>query len=201
VKEFPMMIGQSDRHSVAQAVHDLGSALWFGGSTMGVLGVNSSGRDLKDGADRIRVASAAWGRFAPAQWAGVTATLLAGLQLTRTGKGRIALQKGFGTVGTAKAALAVAGAAATAYAAFCGKRIADAAAEAERSGEPVDVIDATTPTERTPERIAKWQRQQRLVQYAGPVLAGANIAAGSYLVQSYRTGATLKGILARLRAS
>ena len=52
---------QTDNHSVAQAVHDLGSALWFGGSAMGVLGVNSSGRDLKEGADRIRVASSAWG--------------------------------------------------------------------------------------------------------------------------------------------
>src|SRR3954466_14133031 len=140
---------QTDNHAVAQAVHDLGSALWFGGSSMGVLGVNSAGRDLKEGADRIRVASSAWGRFAPAQWAGIGATLLAGLQLTRVGGRRIALQKGFGTAGTIKAALAVAGAASTAYAAYCGKKIADATAEAERRGEPIDVTDATTPTEQT----------------------------------------------------
>jgi hypothetical protein len=188
----------SDRHSTAQAVHDLGSALWFGGSSMGVLGVNSSGRDLKEGADRIRVAGSAWSRFAPVQWAGIGATLLAGLQLTAVGGRRIALQKGFGTAGTVKAALAVAGAAATGYAAYCGKRIASATAEAERLGEPIDVVDATTPTEHTPERIAKWQRQQRFAQFAGPVLAGANIAVGSHLVQSYRTGATVKGVLARL---
>ncbi|GIF14988.1 hypothetical protein [Actinoplanes teichomyceticus] len=193
-----MLTMQDDKHAMAQAVHDLGSALWFGGSTMGVVGVNSAGRDLKDGSDRIRVASSAWGRFAPAQWAGIAATLLAGIQLTRVGGRRIALQKGFGTVGAAKAALAVAGAAATAYAAYCGKRIADATAEAERMGEPVDVTDATTPTERTPERIAKWQRQQRVAQFVGPVLAGANIAAGSHLVQSYRAGATAKGVLGRL---
>jgi hypothetical protein len=197
-KELWMNTSQTDSHAVAQAVHDLGSALWFGGSTMGVLGVNSAGRDLKDGADRIRVASAAWGRFAPAQWAGIAATLLAGLQLTRVSGRRIAVQKGFGTVGTAKAALAVAGAAATGYAAYCGKRIAAATAEAERTGQAVDVVDATTPTERTPEPIAKWQRQQRVAQFVGPVLAGANIAAGSRLVQSYRTGATVKGVLGRL---
>ena len=191
------MTTQTDNHAVAQAVHDLGSALWFGGASMGVIGVNSAGRDLKDGADRIRVADAAWGRYAPAQWAGIAATLAAGLQLTRVGGRRIALQKGFGTVGTAKAALAVAGAAATAYAAFCGKKIADATAEAERQGEPIDVVDATTPTAYTPEKIAKWQRQQRVAQFVGPVLAGANIAAGSYLVQSYRAGATAKGVLGR----
>jgi uncharacterized membrane protein len=193
-----MTIRQTNSHAVAQAVHDLGSALWFGGSTMGVVGVNASGRDLKDGADRIRVASSAWRRFAPVQWAGITATLLAGLQLTRVSGRRIALQEGFATVGTTKAALAVAGTAATAYAAYCGNRIAKAAADAEDRGEPIDVADATTPTEHTPQAIAKWQRQQRIVQYLGPVLAGANIAAGSQLAQSYRTGATIKGALGRL---
>ena len=193
-----MNTSQTDSHAVAQAVHDLGSALWFGGSSMGVLGVNSAGRDLKDGADRIRVASSAWNRFAPAQWAGITATLLAGLQLTRVGGRRLALQQGFASVGATKAALAVAGAAATGYAAYCGQQIAKATAEAERAGEPIDVIDATTPTDHTPERIAKWQRQQRVAQFAGPLLAGANIAAGSKLVQSYRAGATVKGVLGRL---
>jgi len=193
-----MTMTRTDNHAVAQAVHDLGSALWFGGSTMGVVGVNASGRDLKNGADRIRVASSAWGRFGPLQWAGIASTLLAGLQLTRAGGRRLALQKGFGTVGAIKAGLAVTGAAASAYAAYCGTRIAAAAAEAEQHGEPVDVADATTPTSRTPDQIATWQRRQRLVQYAVPLLAGANIAAGSQLVQSYRAGATAKGVLRRI---
>jgi hypothetical protein len=165
---------------------------------MGVVGVNSAGRDLKEGADRIRVASSAWNRFAPAQWAGITATLLAGLQLTRVGGRRIAFQEGFGTVGATKAALAVAGAAATGYAAFCGSRIARETAEAERRGEPIDVVDATTPTGQTPPRIARWQRQQQVAQYVAPALAAANIAAGSRLVQSYRVGATAQGVLRRL---
>ncbi len=60
------------------------------------------------------------------------------------------------------------------------------------------MTDATTPTNRTPQRIATWQRRQRIAQYAVPVLAGANIAAGSQLVQSYRAGATAKGMLRRL---
>lgn len=193
-----MTTTQTDNHAVAQAVHDLGSALWFGGSAMGVVGVNSAGRDLKDGADRIRVASSAWGRFAPAQWAGIAATLLAGMELTRVSARRIALQKGFGAVGTTKAILVVAGAAATAYSAYCGKKITDATAEAERLGQSIEVTDATTPTQLTPERIAKWQRQQRVAQFAGPLLAAANIAAGSRLVQSYRAGATAKGVLRRI---
>jgi len=191
-------MSQTDNHAVAQAVHDLGSALWFGGNVMGVAGVNKSGADLQRGIDRVRVASSAWNRFAPAQGAGIAATLGAGLQLTRVGGRRIALQKGFGTVGTLKAAITVAGAAATAYAAYCGMQISKIAERTEDSGEKVDVQDATRPSDQTPAELAKWQRRQRATQVVVPVLAGANIACGSYLVQSYRAGATAKGILGRI---
>ncbi|WP_448616892.1 hypothetical protein [Modestobacter sp. URMC 112] len=188
----------TDNHYVAQAVHDLGSALWFGGTVMGVAGVNKSGSDLTQGIDRIRVASAAWGRFAPAQWAGVGATLLAGLQLTRVGGRRIALQQGFGTVGALKAGLAVAGAGATGYAAYCGSRIGALAEEAHAKGTPVETKDATIPTAATPPEIAAWQRRQRVTQFVVPVLAGANIVCNSWLVQSYRAGSTARGVLGRL---
>ena len=191
-------MSQTDNHAVAQAVHDLGSALWFGGTVMGVAGVNKSGADLTQGIDRVRVASAAWGRFAPAQWAGIGATLLAGLRLTQVGGRRVALQKGFGTVGALKAGLAVAGAGATAYAAYSGSRIGKLAEEAERQGTPLEVKDATIPTAATPPEIVKWQQRQRLTQFAVPVIAGANIVCNSWLVQSYRTGSTLKGVARRL---
>jgi hypothetical protein len=193
-----MTISTTDNHAVAQAVHDLGSALWFGGTVMGVAGVNKSGADLQQGIDRIRVASSAWSRFAPAQWAGIAATLGAGLQLTRVGGRRIALQKGFGTVGALKAGLAVAGAAATGYAAYCGARIGELAEEIEANGEKLEVQDATVANEQTPAELATWQRRQRVTQFLVPVLAGANIVCGSYLVQSYRAAATAKGVLRRL---
>jgi hypothetical protein len=44
---------------VAQAVHDLGAALWFGGSVMGAAGVNKAGADLRDELDKVRVAESA----------------------------------------------------------------------------------------------------------------------------------------------
>ncbi|MGY1747747.1 hypothetical protein [Modestobacter sp. SYSU DS0511] len=188
----------SDNHVLAQAVHDLGSALWFGGTVMGVAGVNKSGADLEQGIDRVRVASAAWGRFAPAQWAGIGATLVAGLRLTQVGGRRVALQQGFGTVGAVKAGLAVAGAGATAFAAYSGARIGRLAEEAERQTGSVEVKDATIPAAGTPTEIATWQRRQRITQFAVPVLAGANIVCNSWLVQSYRAGATLKGVARRL---
>jgi hypothetical protein len=189
---------ESNNHAIAQAVHDVGSALWFGGTVMGVAGVNKSGNDLSEGIDRIRVAESAWGRFSPVQWAGIGATMLAGLQLTRAGGRRMALQKGFGTVGALKAGITALGAAATAYSAYCGHRIATLAEAAYEQGQVIEVQDATTSTSRTPADIAAWQRRQRIAQIAVPLLAGANIVCGSYLVQSYRTGATAKGVLRRL---
>jgi hypothetical protein len=188
----------TDNHYLAQAVHDLGSALWFGGTVMGVAGVNKSGADLSQGIDRVRVASAAWSRFAPAQWAGIAATLLAGLRLTQVGGRRVALQKGFGTVGAVKAGIAVAGAGASAYAAYSGSRIGKLAEEAERRGTLLEVKDATIPTPATPPEMATWQRRQRVTQFVVPVLAGANIVCNSWLVQSYRAGSTLKGVARRL---
>lgn len=193
-----MQMTATDNHAVAQALHDVGSALWFGGSVMGVAGVNKSGSDLTQGIDRIRVAESAWSRFSPAQWLGIGATMLAGWQLARTSRGRLALQKGYTSAGAAKAVTAVLGAAATAYAAYCGTRIGRLAEEAHQRGDRVEVKDATIPTPQTPPEIATWQRRQRVAQYAVPALAGANIVLGSYLVQSYRAGATAKGLLRRL---
>jgi putative hemolysin len=192
-------MNRTDSHAVAQATHDLGSALWFGGAVMGAVGVNRSGEELSEGIDRIRVAKAAWRRFAPLEWAGIGAASLAGLQLTRAGTRRIALQKGFGTVTAAKAATMALGTAATAYAAYCGNRIGKLAERANEEGAKVEVKDATMPTSDTPEQIATWQRRQQVAQYAVPALAGANIAFGAYLSQSFRPGATAQGVWRRLR--
>lgn len=193
-----MQMTMTANHAVTQAVHDVGSALWFGGSVMGAAGVNKSGAELSQGIDRIRVAKSAWSRFGPVQWLGIGATLLAGAQLTRHSRGRLALQKGYGSAGAVKAAATVLGAAATAYSAYCGTRIGRLAETARERGELVEVKDATISTPHTPKEIATWQRRQRLAQYVVPALAGANIVIGSYLVQSYRAGATAKGLLRRV---
>lgn len=194
-------MNRSDSHALAQAVHDLGAAVWFGGTVMGAVGVNRAGRDLTEGIDRIRVAKSAWGRFSFLQWTGIAATMLAGLQLTRTSAERLAAQQTFGTVGAAKAGVVALGALATAYSAFCGAKIASLAEEAHDQQKRVEVADATTPTPQTPPEIARWQRRQQIAQFITPILAGANIAGGSYLVQSYRPGATAKGFMGRFRRS
>lgn len=189
---------QDDSHVVAQAVHDLGAALWFGGAVMGVAGVNKSGNDLRDGLDKVRVAGSAWQRFAPAEWAGIGAVLLAGTQLTRASAGRLALQHGRARAGATKAAVAVLGAGATGYAAYSGSRISQLTEQAASRGQRVDVQDASTPNAGTPAEVAAWQKRQRVVQYLVPLLSGANIVLNAYLVQTYRPGATARGLVRRL---
>ncbi|GAB3224502.1 hypothetical protein GCM10027586_13150 [Kineococcus gypseus] len=188
----------SDNRYVTQGVHDLASALWFGGTVMGIAGVNKSGSDLTSGSDRIRVAASAWQRFQPVQWGGIATILYTGSKLTAASGDRIALQKGYGSVGLLKIGFVVGGAVATAYASFAGKKIAEAAQAAEQRGEPVSVKDATIPTPTTPADLAAWQRKQRVAQFVQPLLAGGNIFCNAYLVQSYRAGQTAKGVLARL---
>jgi hypothetical protein len=187
----------TDNHFLAQAVHDLGAALWFGGSVMGVAGVNKSGSDLTSGIDKVRVASSAWGRFSPAQWGGILATLGTGLQLTSTNKTRLALQEGYGRVGAVKAALTVAGAGATAFAAYSGGKIGKLAEQADRDGG-LDVKDATLPSAGTPPEVATWQGRQRVAQAAVPLLAGGVIVCNAWLVQAYRPASTLKGLLGKV---
>ena len=185
-------------HVVAQSVHDLGAALWFGGAVMGVAGVNKAGNDLRDPLDKVRVAESAWRRFAPVQWAGIAAVLGAGTQLTRASRGRLATQHGWARAGGTKAAVAVAGAAASAFAAYSGNKIGQLTEQAARSGQQLDVQDASTPSAQTPPDIVRWQRRQRAAQYLVPLTSGANIVLNAYLVQTYRPAATARGLLRRV---
>jgi hypothetical protein len=194
-------ITTDDSHVVAQAVHDLGAALWFGGSVMGAAGVNKAGEDLRDGVDKVRVAESAWRRFAPAQWLGIGAVMVAGSRLTWESKARLAVQHGLGRAGAAQATVVMAGTAATAFAAWSGRRIGQLTERAHERGEPFDTTDATVPNAGTPPEVKVWQRRQRVAQYLVPMLAGANIVLNAYLTQQYRPGATLAGIARRLRPS
>jgi hypothetical protein len=191
-------LSNDDSHVLAQAVHDLGAALWFGGAVMGVAGVNKSGNDLRDPIDKVRVAESAWQRFAPVEWAGIAAVLGAGLQLTRASEGRLAAQHGWARAGSTKAAVAVLGAAATAFAAYSGQKIGQLTEQAAAAGRPVDVQDASTPSAQTPPELATWQGRQRVAQYLVPIASGANIVLNSYLVQTYRPGATAAGLVRRV---
>ena len=70
------------------------------------------------------------------------------------------------------------------------------AEKADQAGG-IEIKDATRPAATTPPELASWQNRQRVANYLIPVLAGGNIVCNAYLVQSYRAGATAKGVLGR----
>jgi hypothetical protein len=125
----------------------------------------------------------------------VAASVLGGAAVTASNKGRLAGQSGFRAAGATKAALTVVGVAATAYAAYSGRQIGKAAEAAAAAGKPLEVVDATKPTEKTPAEVARWQRRQRLAQVLVPATSGALVVLNSYLVQQYRPAATIRGLL------
>lgn len=53
-----------DRITVLRTLHDVGGAAWFGGSLMGVTGLNAAA-DAAGPAERDRVAAAGWDRWGP----------------------------------------------------------------------------------------------------------------------------------------
>ena len=192
------MARSSDNRALAQAVHDLGAALWFGGSVFGFAAVNKCGEDLKEPLDRIRVANSAWRRFGPVEWAGLVANAVAGLALTASSRRRLALQEGFTRAGVVKILMTLAGAGATAYAARTGRTVGELTEQMASEGRSFDVKDATIPTEETPPELAEAQRRQRAAQWLVPAFSGANLVLNSYLVQAYRPGASVRGLLGRL---
>jgi len=60
----------STRNTLACSLHDLGAAAWFGGSLMGVLGVNGAAAQVRDPTDRARVAAAGWRKWTLTRRAG-----------------------------------------------------------------------------------------------------------------------------------
>jgi hypothetical protein len=62
----------SSRNSAFRALHDLGAAAWFGGALMGAVGVNGASAVVDNPKERIRVASAGWGRWTPVTMTGAT---------------------------------------------------------------------------------------------------------------------------------
>ena len=69
----------SDRNTIVRTMHDVGAAVWLGGSLMGAVGLNGASRSVGDPGDRTRVASIGWARWAPVSAMAVGAHLVGGL--------------------------------------------------------------------------------------------------------------------------
>jgi hypothetical protein len=156
---------------VARAVHDLTAAAWFGGSLMGAVGLNGAAAEAKDPAERTRLSSAGWMKWAPLQTAAFASHLVADLAIAWENKERIAKQDGVARDTVVKTAVTVAGAAVTLYAGILGKKVDQLA---DQGGE-----GATEPRAGASDELKAAQQQLKMLQWAIPGFAAAVIILGA----------------------
>ncbi|WP_164205665.1 hypothetical protein [[Micrococcus luteus] ATCC 49442] len=156
---------------VARSIHDLTAAAWFGGSLMGAIGLNGAAAEAKDPAERTRLSSAGWMKWAPVQTAAFASHLLADLAIAWENKERIAKQDGVARDTAIKTAVTIAGAAVTLYAGILGKKVDKLA---DQGGE-----GATEPRPGASDELKAAQQQLKLLQWAIPALAGAVVILGA----------------------
>ena len=156
---------------IARSVHDLTAAAWFGGSLMGAIGLNGAAAEASDPAERTRLSSAGWMKWAPIQTAAFASHLVADLAIAWENKGRIAKQDGVARDTVVKTAVTVAGAAVTLYAGVLGKKVEKLADQGARG--------ATEPNSEASEELKSAQEQLKMLQWTIPVFAAVVIILGA----------------------
>jgi len=174
------------RNTIVRSLHDLGAAAWFGGSLMGVVGVNGAAATVRDPKDRARTAAAGWAKWAPVSAVAIGAHLLGGSAVLYANRDRAKHQSGVTSNTVAKIALTGAALGATVYSGILGAKTA--------RGEGHSVDGATEPSEFTPDDVAAAQTQLRYLQWLLPVLTGAILVLGAQQGEQQRPGQILAGV-------
>jgi hypothetical protein len=187
----------SNRNTIIRSMHDLGGAAWFGGTLMGAIGVNGASKDVKDPTERAKVASAGWARWAPISAAAIGAHLIGAVGLLRANSDRVRDQKGAGANTVIKTVLTAAAIGTTAYSGILGAKIATEASAEPADGEILPSADApveggTVPSEGTPDKVAKLQQQQRILQWVTPALTGGILILGAQQGEQQRASEQLR---------
>jgi hypothetical protein len=180
----------SENNTVIRSLHDLGLAAWFGGSLAGAVGFNGAAAEVPKEKLRLRVANAAWARWAPVNLAAIAAHLLGGAGLLYANKGRVAAQKGVGASTVAKTALTGAALTVTGYSRMLGKKLEQA------EGEPVE--GATDPSPLTSTEVAKAQQQLKVCQWLVPGLTAGLQVLNAVHGEQQRPRQQLPGLVAKL---
>jgi hypothetical protein len=175
----------SNRNTFVRSMHDVGAAAWFGGSLMGAVGVNGASRDVKEPAERAAVASAGWARWAPVSAAAIGAHLIGATGILLANRGRLGDQQGAVANAVFKSVLTVAALGTTAYSGVLGGKIA-------AEGGSVPVEGGTVPAGSTPDKVAKLQQQQRILQWVTPVLTGGILILGAQQGEQQRASEQLR---------
>ncbi|MEV8518060.1 hypothetical protein [Dactylosporangium sp. NPDC051484] len=180
----------NEEHTLVRTLHDVGAAVWLGGSLMGAVGLNGASKDVTDPDDRTRTAARGWARWAPVSAAAIGAHLLGGLGLLIANRGRVLSQSGVTANTAVKTALTLAAIGTTAYSGVLGVRLA-------RAGK-VPAEGGTVPSDATPHDVAVTLQQLRALQWVTPALTTAIVALGAQQGEQQRPSRMLAGVGAKL---
>jgi hypothetical protein len=180
----------NDRHTLVRTLHDVGAAVWLGGSLMGAVGLNGASRNISDSGERVQVASAGWARWAPFSAAAIGAHVVGGIGLLLANRGRVRGQSGVTANTAVKTGLTLAAIATTAYSGVLGAKLAKAGRVPAEGG--------SVPSEATPDDIATTQNQLRNLQWVTPVLTAAIVALGSQQGEQQRPAQMFGGFAAKV---
>ena len=177
------------RNTVIRSMHDLGLAVWCGGSLMGAVALNGAANRVINDKDRGATASAGWARWAPVNATAIGVHAIGGIGLIVANKGRVAGQNGVAANTIVKAALTGVALASTAFSGWKGKVVADAG--------QFSADGAVIPSAATPAEVASAQQQLRIAQWVTPAITAIIIVLGAAQGEQQRPTQVLKGLLHR----
>lgn len=178
------------RATLSHQLHDLGLAVWFGGTLANAVALNK-GAAAADDPQRVgAVAHEGWQRWQPVNAAAVGVHLIGAAGLLKHDLGRAAAQKGVPAMAATKIGLTIAALATTAYASVLGRKLS--------AQQPVSAADGATPTSSTPSDAAAIQRQLKVLQWLSPATTASIVAIGAYASEQYRPEEVSKGVVQRV---
>ena len=171
----------SERNTIVRSMHDIGLAAWFGGSLMGVVGVNGGAAKAKDPTERLRLAGIGWARWAPVQLAAIAVHGIGGVGLVIGNKGRLAAQGEARTNSVLKVVVTAAAGAASVAAGLAGAKILQSSDEGAEG--------VTEPGASTSDGLATAQRAEKVLQWAIPLLTGVLLVLSAQQGEQQRSAA------------
>ena len=173
----------AQRNTVIRSMHDLGMATWFGGGLMGAIGLNGAPAGAKNPTERLTLSSLGWAKWAPVQIAAIAIHGIGGAGLILSNKTRLVAQQESRTNTGVKLALTIAAAGTTLWSGLVGAKMA------KHTSEGAD--GTTEPGASSSNELAKAQHQQKILQWATPVLTDVLIILGAQQGEQQRPFAGL----------
>ena len=178
------------RATLFHQMHDLGAAVWFGGTLANAVALNKAAASAGDPHRVGAVVQEGWQRWQPVNAAAIGVHLVGAAGLLKHDLGRAAAQQGVPTMAATKIALTIAALGATAYSSILGRRLSQQ--------QPVPAAAGATPTSSTPSDAAAAQRQLKVLQWVSPALTASIVAIGAYASEQYRPEEVSRGVVQRV---